>query len=121
FAMSFAAGAPMKFIFDKWAIGGLDDLLNIRVVEFAPRFDYEGFNHAAAVAADSNTTQSRGYIRISGYGVYNHKPNLAILGRVGIESDLGSGGSSGPGGGSASASTTFLKGGVQFSPKKFLD
>jgi len=38
-AISIAVGAPIKFTFaDKFAIGGLDDLLNIRVKKFAPSF-----------------------------------------------------------------------------------
>ncbi len=121
FAMSFAAGAPMKFIFEKFAIGGLDEVLNIRITKFAPRYDYELFNHAAAAALDSNTEQSRGTIRISGYGIYQHQPNLAILGRVGVETSLGAGGDSATGASGASESTTFIKAGVQLTPKKFLD
>lgn len=122
FAMSFAAGAPMKFIFDKFAIGGLDDLLNIRIKEFAPRYDYELYNEANAVGIDSNSETSRGFLRFSGFVAYQHKPNLAILGRFGVENDLGSGGGT-AGGGSTSVSetTTFLKAGIQFTPKKFLD
>jgi hypothetical protein len=121
FAMSFAAGAPMKFIFEKFAIGGLDDVLNIRITKFAPRYDYEAFNHAAAFALESNTEQSRGYLRISGYGVYQHQPNLAIIGRVGIDSSLGAGGDSATGAASGSDAITFIKAGVQLTPKKFLD
>ena len=42
FAASFAAGAPMKFILsDKLAIGGFEDVVNIRVQKFAPSFYQE--------------------------------------------------------------------------------
>jgi len=121
FAMSFAAGAPLKFRFGKFALGGMDDIVNIRIKEFAPRYDYEQFNQVVAEALDANTETSRGYIRFSAYGIYQKSANLAIIGRVGIENDLGSGGSSGLGTGGGSGATTFLKGGVQFSPKKFFD
>lgn len=121
FAMSFAAGAPMKFRFGKFALGGLEDVLNIRIKKFAPRYDYEEFNQVQAALLDSNTETSRGFIRFSGYGEYQYKPNLAIIGRIGVESDLGSGGSNGLGTGGSSDTTTFIRGGIQFSPKKFLD
>lgn len=124
FAMSFAAGAPMKFIFDKWAIGGLDDLLNITLplgAEFPPSFYQEQFNAQAAENDVTGSQQSRGFIRIAGYGIYQHKPNLAIIGRFGIETDLGAGGGRGAGSSANSTSTTYLRAGLQFSPKRFLD
>ena len=41
-AVSLTLGAPIKFTFgDKFAIGGLDDLLNIRLTKFAPTFYQE--------------------------------------------------------------------------------
>ena len=46
-ATSLTLGAPMRFIFDKFTIGGLDDVLNIKIVEFAPRYDYELYNQVA--------------------------------------------------------------------------
>jgi hypothetical protein len=121
FAMSFAAGAPLKFRFGKFALGGMDDVLNIRIKEFAPRFDYEESNQATAAALDSGTETSRGYLRFSGYGVYQQSPKLAIIGRFGVEDNLGSGGDSGLGTGGASGTNTFIRGGVQFSPKRFFD
>jgi len=122
FAMSFAAGAPIKFIFDKFSLGGFDDVLNIQITKFAPRYDYELFNEAAALGVDNNTEQSRGVLRFSGYGAYQQAPNLAIVGRVGVQSDLGAGGgTSGGGSTSVSETTTFIKAGVQFTPKKWID
>lgn len=124
-AVSVTAGAPMKFVFDKFAIGGFDDVLNIRITKFAPRYDYEYFNHVAAygVSDGRNTEQSRGFLRFSGFGVYQQKPNLALIGRIGVDASLGAGGGGGGGGGTASVNetTTFVKAGVQLSPKKFVD
>lgn len=120
-AVSFMAGAPMRFIFEKFTLGGLDDVLNIRITKFAPRFDYEAYNQAAAFALDSNTEQSRGFIRVGGYGIYQQSQKLALMGRVGIDFNLGSGGGSGAGTASASETQTYLKGGVQLTPKRFLD
>ena len=121
FAMSVTAGAPLKFVFDKLAIGGMDDVLNIKIIQFAPRYDYEYFNHASSFALDSNSEQSRGLLRFSGFVAYQQKPNLAILGRIGIQSDLGAGGSSATGASGTSETTTFIKAGIQATPKKFLD
>jgi hypothetical protein len=123
FAMSFAAGAPMKFIFEKFAIGGLDDVINIKIAEFAPRYDYELINNIAAAGIGdngNNTQQSRGFIRLAGYGIYQQKPNLALIGRLGAEFNLGAGGSAGAAG-TSSETQYFLKAGVQFSPRRFLD
>ena len=67
-------GAPMKFTFgDKFAIGGLDDLLNIQLSKFAPSFYQEAYNAAGAAGTcdDCNhTEQSRGHLRFSAYGIY---------------------------------------------------
>ncbi len=124
FAMSFAAGAPMKFIFEKFALGGLDDVLNITLpvgAEFPPSFYQEGANAVAAENDETGSQQSRGTLRFAGYGVYQHKPNLALIGRLGIENDLGGGGGAGPGTGSGGGTTTFIRAGVQLTPKKFVD
>lgn len=120
-AVSFAAGAPMKFIFPKFAIGAFDDVLNIRISKFAPRFDYEAYNHGASIGVDNNTTQSRGFLRFAGYAIYQHKPNLALIGRVGIDASLGAGGGAGAGTSGVDETLTFIRGGVQFTPKKYLD
>jgi hypothetical protein len=123
FAMSLALGAPMKFKFadGKLAIGGLDDLLNIALpvgAEFAPSFYSELPNATAAKDDASGSTQSRGTLRFSAYGIYQQKPNLAILGRLALEFDdfatkINSRGHGG--------TTTSIHGGVLLSPKKFLD
>ncbi len=121
-AVSFAAGAPMKFIFNKFALGAFDDVINIKITEFAPRYEYEYYNHLASFGLDSMTTQPDAFLRFAGYGVYQHKPNLAIIGRFGIDTAVGgSGGGGGPGTAGVDETTTFIKGGVQFTPKKWLD
>lgn len=122
FAMSLALGAPMKFkITDKVAIGGMDDVLNIALpvgAEFAPSFYHEVANARRGFASEmSNTTQSRGTLRFSGYGIYQQKANLAIIGRLAIElEDFAVDRTNADGG-----ATTSIHGGVSFSPKKFLD
>lgn len=122
FAMSLSLGAPLKFrLTDKLAIGGMDDLLNIALpfgAEFAPSFYQEALNAAAAERDASGSTQSSGTLRLSGYGIYQQKANLAIIGRLAIEfEDFSSNrGTTGFGG-----TTTSIYGGASFSPKKFLD
>ena len=122
FAMSLALGAPMKFILnDKVAIGGMDDVLNIALPlggEFAPSFQQELFNARAASRDSTGSTQSRGTLRFSGFGVYNHKPNLALIGRLAVELDDFATKKNARGHG---GTTTSIRAGVQFSPKKFLD
>ena len=122
FALSFAAGAPMKFIInEKLALGGLEDVINIRIHEFPPSFNQELFNAQGAYNKMNNTEQSRGILRFSGFAEYQQSPKLALLGRIGIESDLGAGGGGAAGSTTGSATTTFLRGGLLFTPKKFLD
>jgi hypothetical protein len=122
FAMSFAAGAPMKFIInDKLALGGFEDLMNIRIKEFPVSFYQESDNAQGAKNKTTGTEQSRGLLRFSGFAEYQQAPNLALIGRIGLESDLGGGGGGAAGTSTASATRTFLRGGVQFSPKKYLD
>jgi hypothetical protein len=125
-AFSLALGAPIKFSFgDKYAIGGLDDLLNIKLDRFAPRFDREAANAvAASQTCDkcNQTEQSRGHIRISAYGIMQYQPNVALVGRFGVDNDLGlSGGNVAGttmnGGGSA----TFLRAGVDWTPRHWAD
>lgn len=119
-ATSLLLGAPLKFIFPnaKFAIGGLDDLLNIKLTKFAPEFYSELRNAVNAADSDTNTTSSRGWLRFSGYGQYNHRPNLAFIGRfsVTLEDFSTNRGSTSFGG-----LTTALRVGVQYSPKQYLD
>jgi hypothetical protein len=124
-AVSIAAGAPIKFHFgDKYALGGLDDILNVRVNDkFAPDFYQEYNNARAEYELKSMTTQPYGHVRFSAYGIYQAKPDVAVIGRGGIDIGLSAnssamaGNASGTGGGT----TTYLRGGVQWSPRKFVD
>jgi len=122
-AVGLQIGAPMKFQFsDKFALGGLDDLLLIKISKFAPTFTYEQENAVNAYyQTANNTTTPDGHLRFSAYGIYNHTPKLAIIGRAGVDSVLGSAGGSAAGTQGTASTTTFLRGGFQFTPRKYLD
>lgn len=121
-ATSFQAGAPMKFIFgSKLAVGGLDDVLNIRITKFAPRLDFEQANAIAADNENNRTVQSRGQIRFAGYVQYQQTPMLALIGRAGVESDLGGGAEGALGTDGSSGTRTFIHARAQYTPKPNLD
>jgi hypothetical protein len=122
-AVGLQLGAPMKFTFgDKFALGGLDDLLLIKLSKFAPTFYYEQENATNAYFVTANNTATPdGHLRVSVYGVYNHTPQLAIIGRGGVDSILGSSGGSAAGTQGTSTSATFLRAGFQYSPRKYFD
>jgi hypothetical protein len=119
-AISIAIGAPIKFSFgDKFALGGLDDFLNIRVNRFAPTFYQELQNATNATTNVSNTIHSQGELRVSLYGIYQYQPNLAIILRAGIQmEDFASGKTDGCAG---ECLTNFLSGGISYSPRSFVD
>ena len=119
-AVSLAIGAPMKFSFgDKFAIGGLDDFLNIKLDRFAPTFNQELQNATNANGAMTNTTQSAGELRVSLYGIYQYQPNFAIIGRTGIQmEDFATGKTDGCAG---ECLTTFISAGFHYTPRKYLD
>ncbi|HEU4728032.1 MAG TPA: hypothetical protein VFT22_09095 [Kofleriaceae bacterium] len=119
-AVSLAIGAPIKFTFgDKYAIGGLDDLLNIRISKFAPTFYQEVQNATNANDNLTNTIKSQGELRVSVYGVYQYEPDLAFIGRTGIQmEDFSTGKTDGCAG---ACLTTFIYAGLKYSPRKFLD
>lgn len=116
-AASLALGAPLKFVFgDKFAVGGLDDLLNIKLEKFAPSFYQEAFNALGDVRDRTNAIQSRGQFRVSAYGIYQHRPKLAVIGRTGfLLEDFQSNKANGGG------LFYFLRAGVDYTPKKYLD
>lgn len=121
-ATSFQAGAPMKFIFGKkLAIGGLEDIVNIRITKFAPSLESEQINAVGAENDRNNTQQSRGQVRFSGFVEHQHNPKLAVIGRLGVETDLGGGGGNGPGTSSGGGTRTFIRAGAQYTPKPMLD
>jgi hypothetical protein len=120
FAVSLALGAPIKFTFgDRFAIGGLDDFLNIKLDRFAPTFYQELQNATAANGTMTNTTQSAGELRFSLFGVYQYQPNFAVIGRTGIQmEDFATGKTNGCAG---ECLTTFISAGFRYTPRKYLD
>ena len=121
-AFGLQIGAPMKFNFgDKLALGGFDDLLNIKLSKFAPSFFSEQENAFNAFGQTNNTETPNGHLRFSIFAEYQHTSQLAIIARAGIDNVLGSTGSSGAGTATTSGSSTFLRGGLQYSPRKYFD
>lgn len=119
-AVGVTLGAPMRFrLGDKLTLGGMDDLLSIAVnKKFAPSFYQEGVNAAAAHTSDmSNTIQSRGALRFSGYGIYQYRPNFAFIGRLALLLEDFSVNRTDGGGGM----TTSIRAGFQYTPKKLID
>lgn len=119
-AVSLALGAPIKFTFgDKVALGGLDDLLNIRLDRFAPSFYQELQNATNANETMTRTIKSAGELRFSLFGVYQYRPNFAIIARTGIQmEDFATGKTDGcPG----ECQTTFIHAGISYSPRRYLD
>jgi hypothetical protein len=111
-------GVPMKFRFgDKFAIGAFDDLLSIKITQFAPSLELEYLNAYRAASRDTNTSQSAGFIRFSGYGVYQRSPKLALIGRFGIQLEDFSTSRTDAGGGVV----TSLRAGLEYTVKKYLD
>ena len=123
FALGLQIAAPLKFhITDKFALGGMDDLLNIQLHNFAPSFYQEVDNAVAANNLTINTPNSHGHLRLSVYGIYNYTSQFAIVGRLGLDEDLGNGtGTNIPGGTMGGGSTVFIKAGFLYSPKQYLD
>ncbi|HEY5921330.1 MAG TPA: hypothetical protein VIV11_06655 [Kofleriaceae bacterium] len=121
FAMGITLGAPLKFkLTDKFAFGGMDDVVTIALpfgAEFAPSYYHEAINAERADRDATMTAQSDGLLRFSAYGIYQQKPNMAIVGRIALEFEDFASQLTAAGGGA----TTSLHGGVLFSPKKFLD
>ena len=121
-AVSLTLGAPIKFTFgDKYAVGGFDDLLNITLDRFAPSF-YQDLYNAVGAANDANhTQQSRGHLRFSAYGIYQQSPRLAIIGRLGIDNDLGLGGGGAAGTSSGGGTVYFIRAGIQYAVRRYFD
>jgi hypothetical protein len=120
-AVSLQIGVPMKFqLGDKFAIGGFDDLLNIKIAKFAPSFYQEAINAQAVENERTDAVQSKGALRISTFGVFQRDKKTAFVGRLGFnmedfaststQSDAAGGGL-----------TYFLRAGVQYSPRRYLD
>lgn len=117
-AVGLNIGVPMKFVLtERLAIGGLDDLLSIKIMQFAPSLDHEYLNAYRAAAKDINTSVSAGFIRFAGYGVYQRSEKLALIGRFGVTLEDFSTTKTDAGGGV----TTFLRGGLEYTVRKWMD
>ncbi len=122
FAMSLSIAAPIKFHFgDKFALGAFDDLLNIKLSKFPPSFTNELQNASAAQGTTTGTEQSAGTLRLSGYGIYQVQSNAAVTGRIGIDIDDLSGGSSTAGAGTTGTTQVFIRAGIDFTPRHWID
>lgn len=119
-AVSLALGAPLKFKFgDQFALGGLDDLLNIRLDRFAPTFYQEAQNAANAATNLNNTIHSSGELRISAFAIFQYQPDVAVIARYGIQmEDFATGKTDGCNG---ECLTNFISVGVHFTPRRFVD
>ncbi len=119
-AFSLAIGVPIRFqLGDKFAIGGLDDFLNIKLSNFAPTFYQEVQNATNADLDEKNATRSAGQLRVTGYGIYQYQPKTAFIGRIGFNmEDFASTKTQSNAGGGISY---FLRAGVQWTPRKFVD
>ncbi|MEZ4359685.1 MAG: hypothetical protein R3B48_05850 [Kofleriaceae bacterium] len=85
FAASVTLGAPMKFRFaGRYALVLAEDLIDLRLTKFVPSLTSEKENEANAANIANNTTTLRGAFRFSGAGVYQHKPDLAFIGRLAV-------------------------------------
>jgi hypothetical protein len=121
-AIAVALGAPIKFqLSDKVAVGGLDDVVELTIKRFAPSFYTEGDNALGAFNDTTTTQQSRGHIRIAAYGIYQYQPNTALIGRFGIDNDLGGAGGTMAGTEGTGGTATFLRAGVQWTPRRYCD
>jgi hypothetical protein len=108
----------MKFTFaNKFAIGGFDDLLNIKLYRFPPNFYQEVQNATLANNEMVNSVESNGQMRISVFGEMQYNPKLAIIARVGLNIDDFSANKTDAGGGI----TTFMRAGFQYTPRKWAD
>jgi hypothetical protein len=113
-AVGLELGAPLKFILtDKLALGGMDDLLNIKLYRFAPSFYSEAQNAVNAENESTGTTQSAAVLRFSAYGMFQYTPKFVIIGRFGVNI--------GDTSDSLHSTSSFIRAGFQFTPRKFLD
>lgn len=122
-AVALTIGAPIKFTFGdgKWALGGLDDIVSIKLHRFTPSFESEAVNAGSAAGQSNNTIQDNGRLHISAYGIYQLQPNLAFMGRIGVDSSLGTNNNMAGASAQESGSETFIHAGLQFSPRWWAD
>lgn len=121
-AVAVSLGAPIKFqLSDKVAIGGFDDVLDITIKRFSPSFYTEGDNALGAANDMTTTQQSRGHLRFAAYGIYQYHPDTALIGRFGIDNDLGAAGGTMAGTQGTGGTQTFLRAGAQWTPRRYVD
>jgi hypothetical protein len=125
FAVGLSIGVPMKWQFadGKYALGALDDFLNIRIKRFVPSF-YQEYDNADAARGTrpggTGTIQSRGDMRFSAYGIMQYQPKTAFVARAGvIVRDFST--TKTNAGPDDSGLQSFLRAGVQYTPRKYLD
>jgi hypothetical protein len=118
-AVGLQLGAPVRFrLTDKLTVGGLEDLLTLRIYRFAPSMYEDQLNAQGARFEMTNTTQSAGALRLSGYGIFQSTDKLAIIGRIGLTMDDFSATRNAAGYGGM---FTSLHGGLQYSPSRNVD
>ncbi len=124
-AVSLSLGAPIKAVFfDKLAIGGLEEIFNIKLDRFPVQFYQEYDNAVAAFETQSggnNTVQPGGYFTLSGFASYQYDHDLAFLGRIGYQTALNGGSSGFAGTGALGSTETFLHVGLQWTPRPYVD
>lgn len=126
-AVGLQVGVPMRFVFaEKLMLGALDDLLEVDISDkFTPSLYSEQQNaeQAYSISSGQNNVNSRGALRFSIYGAYQHTPKLALTGRIGQRLEdfsLGSGGTPGASS-SIDGPVTYLRVGLLFAAMKSLD
>jgi len=120
FAMSLQLGAPLKFTFgEKYAIGGFDDLLNIKLYQFPPTFYQEEENAFLANGQRRNDVENKGVLRFSMFGIYQYRTKTALIGRFGLNLDDFS--TSATMDQAGTGFTTFARVGVDYTIRKYLD
>jgi hypothetical protein len=116
-AFSLALGAPMKFqIGEKFAVGGLDDLLNIKLSRFPPSFYQEALNARNEALDRTGSASSDGQLRFSFFGNYQYRPKLVVIARTGFMFENFTSNKADAGG-----LFYFVRAGFNYSPRKYLD
>jgi hypothetical protein len=85
FAASINLSAPMKFRFGgRYALLIAEDLIDIRVAKFVPSMTSEAANEVNVSNENTNTRTDAGNFRFQGAGIFQYKPDLALIGRVAV-------------------------------------
>ena len=90
----------------------------IKLSKFAPSFYSEDVNYYYATVT-KNTITSDGELRFSFFGEYQYEPDLAIIGRIGVNMENFATGKTD--GCKDECLTTFIHAGLQYTPRKYLD